>query len=340
MSVVVPCYRYGHYVAQCVKSLLTNTSVELDVLVIDDASPDDSWGTVQDLPRLDSRVRVERHEQNAGLIATANEGIAQARGDYFVLLSADDSLAPGWLDRGVAALERHPDASFTLGPVRTFVTTPASARARLAHGERLWSGIDWIARSCRAGVTLVRSPEVIARTSSQVAVGGYNPALPYSSDMEMWLRLASIGNVVEVTGAVAAYYRVHEQNMSRGAHAHALSDLLYRKEAFDGWYVSSVDAVPNAAELRGTAYAAIAKRALLLAVTVHMQEGRESGARDRLVQLAIDCDPGLASKGHRLVSALDRPVVTRICEAAQPLTHATTRLRRAIPAWRARSPLF
>src|SRR2546430_2944744 len=97
VSVVVPCYKYGHYVTDCVTSILTNTEVELDVLVIDDASPDDSWEVVRRLPELDPRIRVRRNERNLGLIGTANSGVMAATGEYVVLISADDALAPGWL---------------------------------------------------------------------------------------------------------------------------------------------------------------------------------------------------------------------------------------------------
>ena len=115
VTVVVPCYKYGRYVTECVTSILANTEVDIDIHVIDDASPDDSWSVVQRLPELDERIRVERNERNLGLIGTANAGVLTAPGDYVILLSADDALAPGWLDRAVAVLENNPRAALAYG---------------------------------------------------------------------------------------------------------------------------------------------------------------------------------------------------------------------------------
>ena len=155
---------------------------------------------MKELPRLDSRVRVVRHEQNRGFIPSANEGLDQATGDYLVLLSADDALAPGWLDRGVALLEREPQASFAIGPIRTFVGP--LPRLHLSRPVRpiVHPGHDWLEVSCRTGHPKVRSPEAIVRASTHRENGGYNPKLAYTSDAEMWLRLASRGDVIEVRG--------------------------------------------------------------------------------------------------------------------------------------------
>ncbi len=73
------------YLEQCVESVLSQAGVEVDVLIIDDCSPDNTPEICSRLTGRDSRVRVIRHETNRGHIATYNEGIAQIRGDNFVL---------------------------------------------------------------------------------------------------------------------------------------------------------------------------------------------------------------------------------------------------------------
>ena len=96
VSVVIPCYRYGHFLADCVRSVLDEQpGVDVRVLIIDDASPDDSADQARKLAAADPRITVQVHEANRGHIATYNEGLLEwADGDYSVLLSADDRLTP------------------------------------------------------------------------------------------------------------------------------------------------------------------------------------------------------------------------------------------------------
>src|SRR5690349_18044495 len=91
VSVVIPCYRYGSYLPAAVASALDQSGLELEVIVVDDASPDDSADIARSLADADPRVQVIVHEQNAGHIRTYNDGLARATGDYLVLLSADRS---------------------------------------------------------------------------------------------------------------------------------------------------------------------------------------------------------------------------------------------------------
>src|SRR6185295_4629726 len=86
VSVIIPCYNYGRFLRQCLESVLTQEGPEVAVLIIDDASSDESAEVGGALARADGRVEFRRHDKNRGHIATYNEGLAWARGDYTVLL--------------------------------------------------------------------------------------------------------------------------------------------------------------------------------------------------------------------------------------------------------------
>src|ERR671937_1179159 len=100
VDVIIPCYNYGRYLPGCVRSVLGQEGVDVRVLIIDDASPDGSGAAAEELARQDARVQARRHAVNRRHIATYNEGLDWAAGDYLLLLSADDLLAPGALRRG------------------------------------------------------------------------------------------------------------------------------------------------------------------------------------------------------------------------------------------------
>src|SRR5262245_9653241 len=90
VDVIVPCYRYGHFLRECVESVLTQSHKHVRVLILDDASPDNTSEIGAELAREDPRVGLVRHQFNKGHIATYNEGIDWVSADYMLLLSADD----------------------------------------------------------------------------------------------------------------------------------------------------------------------------------------------------------------------------------------------------------
>jgi glycosyltransferase involved in cell wall biosynthesis len=334
VSVVIPCYKYGQYVTDCVTSLLTNTAVNLDILVIDDASPDDTWSVVSQLPRLDPRIRVRRHERNRGLIGTANAAIMDVTGDYVVLLSADDALAPGWLDRAVPFLERHPRAAFAYGPTRRFTGSLPALRVTRPVRPVIHAGPSWLDLTCRLGVTPVLSPEVLVRTSAQHEVGGYDPDLPYSSDMEMWLRLASIGDVVRVGGPVAAFYRVSPHSMSRTVYLDLLGELQVRRDAFDAWHEFAETRLAQCDSLMATARSSLARRALRRAYVAFLHDPI-SGQFDAMCAFALENDPAwaapridrLRSRGHRRGARWLRDRLLPVTKTGVRLRHAATDIR-------------
>jgi glycosyltransferase involved in cell wall biosynthesis len=340
VSVVVPCYKYGRYVTDCVTSLLGNTQVDLDILVIDDASPDDSWSVVQQLPGLDPRIRVRRNEQNQGLIGTANAAIAAATGDYVVLLSADDALTPGWLDRGVGYLERNPRAVLAYGPTRRF----AGAMPKLHVKRRVrpveHDGHEWIAQVCQLGVTPMLSPEVIVRTSAQHTVGGYCADLPYSSDMEMWLRLASVGDVIRVDGPIAAFYRVSAQSMSRGVYLDLLRELEVRRDAVEVWFRFAAGRVPDRTRMLATARRSLAQQAVRRASLALLHEAMDDQF-DGLCAFALDNDEAwAASRIDRLRSIRSRGWARLARRALLPAAKAGVRARLTAADLRARLHLL
>src|SRR5690348_514781 len=72
VSVVIPCYNYGRYIPACIESVLTQPGVDVDILIIDDASTDQSAEVIRNVAEKDSRISAIYHNQNKGHIATYN----------------------------------------------------------------------------------------------------------------------------------------------------------------------------------------------------------------------------------------------------------------------------
>ncbi len=219
IDVVVPCYNYGRYLRQCVESVLSQPQADVRVLIIDDASQDDTPRVCAELVSEDPRVQVIRHPVNLGHIATYNEGIERARGDYLLLLSADDLLFPGALSRAAAVLDARPDVGLAPGVGVAFgpgaPPAPTSPSEKAVRSISTWAMITRLARR-----NFVSTPTAIVRTSLQKSLGGYKPELPHAGDLEMWLRFALAAEVAFIR-APQAYYRRHAANMSNTYDARA-----------------------------------------------------------------------------------------------------------------------
>ena len=234
VSVVIPCYRYGHFLEEAVSSVLDDQEgVDVRVLIIDDASPDDSADVARRIAARDPRVDVVVHGTNKGNIATFNEGLLDwADGDYCLLLSADDRATPGALRRARDLLDAHPEVGFVYGRalyVRDGAPLPQARRT--VRGWTVMSGQRWLEHRFRQAENPITSPEIVVRTSVHHRVGGYDPALPKAADMEIYFRFAAHADVGFIRGADQAYYRLHGGNMSTTVSP--LSDLDQRRSVFD-----------------------------------------------------------------------------------------------------------
>ncbi len=260
VTVVLPCYNYGHYLPTAVASVLEQPSVDVELILIDDASPDGSADVVRAIA-ADERIRPILHSVNRGHIATYNEGLALAAGDYVVLLSADDALTPGCLARATALLESEPSVGFVYGFPVEFVDALPRADVNV-RDWKVWRGAEWIERVCRTGRNCIFSPEVVMRASVQREIGGYNPDFPHSGDLEMWLRAAAVSDVGRINGAAQAYYRVHSASMQRTTYAGLMTDLEARLETFEKVLSASANHLPKADELLAAARCALATSAV------------------------------------------------------------------------------
>lgn len=296
VTVVVPCYNYGHFLPRCVETVLQQPGVDPDVLIVEDASPDGSGLVADRLAGESDRVRVIHHSRNQGHIATYNDGLEQATGDYVALLSADDLLTPGCLSRATALMEAHPSVGFVYGhPLRFADTMPASSRTVATHWT-VWSGPDWIAARFRQGRNCILSPEVVMRTSVQHRIGGYDPALPHTGDLEMWVRAAAVADVGFVGGADQALYREHSANMHRiEFDADQLSgmaiDLQQRARTFELIARTTLRDQPDAERMLTAARRAIAVEALTLSLRPFYWGTAERWPVDELAALALEVYP-------------------------------------------------
>jgi glycosyltransferase involved in cell wall biosynthesis len=113
VSVIMPCYNHAHFVGESVAAILGQTFKDLELIVVDDKSKDDSVALVQALATKDARLKLIVHEQNQGASRSRNDGLRAASGEFVAFCDADDLWKPDKLERQINLLTKHPDYDVT-----------------------------------------------------------------------------------------------------------------------------------------------------------------------------------------------------------------------------------
>lgn len=312
VTVVVPNYNYGEYLRTAVESALRQEGVDVDVIIVDDCSTDDSVNTARAMADADARVTLVEHPANLRHIATYNDGLSRAGGTYVVLMSADDALAPGALERAAMLMEAEPSIGLVYGHPQDFSTDdpPSDAEPPSWPGADLtwtkWSGTEWVEHMCRRGRNMIRSPEVVMRTRVLRELGGeWDAGLPHSADMYLWMRAAVRSDIGRVNGRVQAYYRVHSANMHLTQFGGLLDDFVARRDTYETFFASDGSGLEEAARLDRLWRRALAREALRQ--IAYLPRGADRAARaHELAAFATAVAPGdRALRGFYRIAASD-----------------------------------
>jgi glycosyltransferase involved in cell wall biosynthesis len=204
VSVVIPCFNQGHYLAEAIESVLAQTLPASEIVVVDDGSDDNSFEVAG---RYETVVRMR--QRNRGVAAARNAGWRAADSEYLVFLDADDRLLPKALEIGAGVLARRPHIAFVSGLSRDIgddgqvipgLRQPLVSQdhyLRLLEDCFIWSGSS-----------------IVYRRSAVEAVGGFDESLAAADDYELYLRLAR-RLPIYCHEEVVTEYRRHGTNTTR-----------------------------------------------------------------------------------------------------------------------------
>jgi glycosyltransferase involved in cell wall biosynthesis len=194
VSICLPVFNGEKFLKDAIASILTQSYRNLELLVCDDASTDNSWALLQTIH--DPRLILHRNDRNMGPELNWNKILWEAKGKYVKLFHQDDLLDPECIARQVEALEAFPNA----------VLAFCSRNIIRSDGGRLFSRtVPWseglvsaneVFNACvKAGTNIVGEPSsVLFRYDIAQKTGGFDGKIPFLIDLNYWLRLMEYGS--------------------------------------------------------------------------------------------------------------------------------------------------
>jgi glycosyltransferase involved in cell wall biosynthesis len=244
ISVVIPCYNYGRYLAGAIESVLSQTVKADEVVVVDDGSTDETSAEVK---RYMSQVRYV-YQENGGVSRARNRGARETGNDWVAFLDADDRWAPEKLDVQTKILASHPEIDVLVCDF-WHVT---EAGERIDRGlDRHWQGVSAILwqkyENPEVWVVQDRLPEaliqdymmgvqmLVMKRSVFEKVGGLAEAYSTAEDLDFFLRLSKEGFQIALAPQPLGWLIQHPKSLSRN-NSKTTPNLLKVLDEFENRY--------------------------------------------------------------------------------------------------------
>lgn len=208
VSVLMAVHNSAPFLRKAVDSILSQTLADLEFVIVDDGSSDESVPMLDGVARVDRRVVLIR-QANQGLTRSLNTALGVARGRYIARMDSDDIAGPARLERQIAFMDARPDlvASGT-GVIRIDAVDTVLAMPECVTDP---ARIESILLSGSGGV--VCHPSLIVRADVLRRINGYDTRFRTAQDLDLFLRLAEIGPLSNLDERLIRY-RKHEQSVN------------------------------------------------------------------------------------------------------------------------------
>lgn len=196
-SVCIPAYMGAEFIDSAIESVLRQTFIDFELIIIDDNSTDETENIVGNYD--DPRIRFLRNDRNLGPEGNWNRCLSEARGKYIKLLPQDDLLEPTCLEQQVMVLEADTEERIALvfcaRTIIDYLGHNIMTRNYPMHQGGLISSRSVIRSSLRFGTNLIGEPGgVLFRKGLADKIGGFDASIGYIVDLDYWFRLLARGN--------------------------------------------------------------------------------------------------------------------------------------------------
>ena len=222
VSVVTTLYNYERYILSCIDSFMMQDFSDSEIVIVDDASTDMSAELIDENFGTNDRVRLIRLDSNQGYSHAKNIGVKAARGEYLVMLDADDMLMPKGISNRYDKIIQGYD--MVHGPAMDLY----GEKTRMS---KLWG--QWMKSKKDASCyRLVHAQGVMVRRDVHERVGLYDESMRCKSDREMWARVFNHGLKIGWVEDPVSIYRIHPKQMHKSKEKLRINERL-QKEALE-----------------------------------------------------------------------------------------------------------
>jgi glycosyltransferase involved in cell wall biosynthesis len=214
VTIGIPTFNRVHWLKDCVLSALAQSYQRYEIIVSDNASTDETAELLRQFS--DPRLRFVTQERNLGPVPNWNVCVAEAKGDYIVIIPDDDRIAPWMLDRCVSLLSTDPGLAVVIGIGDVYLvadgrTLPAIGSRKLATG--IHEGIDILEEYLRGHIS-AHVCTIMFRTEALRESGGW-PDWPFAGDLATWMPMLLSGRAGLLNESCGVYCHHAESQMSK-----------------------------------------------------------------------------------------------------------------------------
>jgi len=206
ISVIIPTHNRETTIERALQSVLNQTFQAHEIIVVDDASTDE---TSEILSRYDSQIKIIRNERNRGVSYSRNAGIQIADGDWMAFLDSDDEWAPGKLEQQQAFHEAHPDLLISQCD-EIWIRNGVRVNPMSKHAKRG----GWIFEAC-VPLCIVSPSAVIIHQRIFEDIGVFDTNFPACEDYDLWLRISPHYEIGLLEDRLVTRYGGHDDQLSR-----------------------------------------------------------------------------------------------------------------------------
>lgn len=210
VSVVIPCYNHENFVQDCIQSVIDQSYENIELIIIDDGSKDNSVIKIQEMVELCRKrfFRFEfRHRPNEGLSSTLNEALDWCQGDYYSAIASDDMMLKDKTKNQIQFMEKNKNIVAVFGGVKLIDEN------NLVIGDVLKKEKKYCFKEIIMHEHNLPAPTQMIRMGSLKNVGGYNSDI-LIEDWYMWIKLSELGDLFYMN-KLFCLYRQHENNISK-----------------------------------------------------------------------------------------------------------------------------
>jgi len=241
VSIIIPAHNRELYLEKAVRSVLEQTLADLEVIIVNDASTDNTGPIAEQLAQEDTRVRVIHHQENKLRSGAINTGLDTAQGRYICFLDSDDYYLNNKLERQVSFLESHPENDGIYGDYEILLenateTKPANA---LPSTEGVLTRLIAKAQGEEIEVMpggYIPSCSILIRSSVFNTIR-FDTTLRNMEDLDMWLQILGKGFILTRLPGSTYVYRRHGEQKSGNPEKMKLARALIEEKLLNGSYL-------------------------------------------------------------------------------------------------------